>query len=236
MRQKPQKASKAKRTIVVCLVVFAIVSAAFCVYFFFIKKPETNTAPSQTPVTIHDGGGSGPAVGVDEFIAKALKLSPGIDLRATPNIVINPDSVSLFFPGEMFKGIELNEEFITTNRYIDARRAGDGRVIIEMSEERQLEFLFAFADDVEYNRQYFLSELAYVTAITYSEDMRFMYFFVNAKMNKDILYELPYIFSNFLENYQMMLGKEAWSLMTVVDDSTNKPMFGLVFPGGIEVN
>ena len=175
--------------------------------------------------------------GSDEYFAPdGQKIIPDVDLQATPNIIDHGESVTLFFPESMFDGVDINEEYVETNRFIQAYTSDDGRVAVEMSKERQLEFLFAFKDDVDYNREYFMSELGYLKDIVYTEDMRSAYFFVDSGMDKEILYELPYIFSGFFENYQQMLGQELWVLLTVVDAQTSRPMFCLIFPGGIEIS
>lgn len=174
-------------------------------------------------------------IGVDDIVTRAKRISPDVDLSATPNIKDTGSGVSLVFPGKMFEGVELNDEFIEVNRYIKASKAFDGKVVIEMSGERQREFLDAFSADVEYNARYFLSEVEYVSDILCAEDMRSMCFFMDADMDKHILYELPFVFSYFLENYQMMLGQEVWALMTIVDNKTNKPVFSLLFPDSVEI-
>jgi len=162
-------------------------------------------------------------------------IVPDVDLSAAPNIIDHGNSVTLFFPGTMFDGIDLDDEYVEVNRFIRAYEDDKGRIAIEMTKERQLEFLYAFKGDIDYNREYFVSELGYLDDIIYTEDMRTCYFFVDGRMSKEILFEAPYIFSGFFENYQQMLGQEQWVLMTIVDMNTDELLYGLIFPGGIEV-
>ena len=151
-------------------------------------------------------------------------------LDEQPNLIDHGDSVSISFPEQMFEGVELSKEFIEVNRYIDAFTNSDGSVTVVMSKERQQEFLWAYRDDVDYNIDYFVSELDYLKAITYSEDFRLMDIYVDGATDEEELYYMPYFFSLPFENYQMLLGQRIWMTMRVIDAETDETLLSLVFP------
>ena len=148
----------------------------------------------------------------------------------SPNLTDHGDSVTIIFPEQMFAGVELSDEFVEVNGYIAATRKIDGRVSIVMSKERQALFLSAFRGDVDYNIEYFLSEIDYLKGVAYSDDLRYMDIYVDGKTDKGVLFEIPYFFSGPFEQYQYMLGQEIRSTMNVIDAESKQTIFTLVFP------
>ena len=173
----------------------------------------------------HDGAGN---PGAGAYPAPTGAYPDGLDEQ--PNLVDHGESVSISFPEQMFEGVELSKEFIEVNRYIDAFTNDDGSVTVVTSKERQQEFLRAYRDDVNYNIGYFISELDYLKAITYSEDFRLMDIYVDGATDVEELYYMPYFFSLPFENYQMLLGQRIWMTMRVIDAETDEILLELVFP------
>ncbi|MEL7624636.1 MAG: hypothetical protein AAGU12_13795 [Clostridiales bacterium] len=150
--------------------------------------------------------------------------------REQPNLVDNGDSVSLTFPAEMFEGVELSQEFKEVNHYIEAIKNPDGRVTITMTKERQQEFLTSIKDTVDYNIEYFKSELDYLKEIKYAEDFTAMEIYVAGNTDKDTLRELPYFFSLPFEQYQQMLGQEPEVAIAVIDEKNGEVLLRMDFP------
>ena len=153
-----------------------------------------------------------------------------VEVDEHPNLVDLGDDVAITFPAEMFEGVELSDAFIKTNDYIDAVRNEDGRVTITMSKTRQQEFMNAFRSDVDYNIEYFISEVDYVKYITFRDDFTSMELYVDGDTDRSILPELPYFFSYPFEQYQLMEGREVHFTITVYDAETKVAIMQLVFP------
>ncbi|MDR0469663.1 MAG: hypothetical protein LBH09_06780 [Peptococcaceae bacterium] len=147
-----------------------------------------------------------------------------------PNLVDYGDSVAITFSEQMFEGVELSDEFIEINGYIDGMRNDDGSVTIVMSKSRQQMFLSSFREDVNFNIEYFLSEIDYLKDIAFSDDMRYMDIYVDGSTEIEILYEMPYFFSLPLEQYQITLGQEVRTTISVIDADTKATIMTLVFP------
>jgi hypothetical protein len=147
-----------------------------------------------------------------------------------PNLIDYGDTVAITYPKEMFEGVELSDLFFEFNDYVGGTKNGDGSVTIVMSKARQQMFLTSFRDDVNYNIEYFLSEIDYLKDFAFSDDMRYMDIYVDGSMDVEILYEMPYFFSLPFEQYQITLGQEVHSTMTVIDADTGKTIFTLIFP------
>jgi hypothetical protein len=167
------------------------------------------------------GGGAGNGNG---------KSGGGNGEREQPWLTDHGDSVSLTFPGPMFEGVELSQEFKTVNNYLDAVKNPDGTVTITMTKERQQEFLTAIKDTVDYNIEYFKSELDYLREIKYTGDFTVMEIYVAAGTDQDSLRELPYFFSLPFEQYQQMLGQEPQVTISVLEDQTGKVLLTMDFP------
>jgi hypothetical protein len=150
--------------------------------------------------------------------------------REQPWLTDHGDSVSLTFPEPMFEGVELSQEFKTVNNYLDAVKNPDGTVTITMTKERQQEFLTAIKDTVDYNIEYFKSELDYLQEIRYAEDFTVMEIEVAADTDQSFLQELPYFFSLPFEQYQQMLGQEPQITISVLDHETGKVLLTMDFP------
>ncbi len=177
------------------------------------------------------GDGSGGNAGDIKGGNGVSESNPGDSAeREHPYLVDNGDSVSLTFPGAMFEGVELSQEFKTVNNYIDAIKNRDGTVTITMTKERQQEFLTSIKDTVDYNIEYFKSELDYLKEIKYAEDFTAMEILVDSDMDKDNLRELPYFFSLPFEQYQQMLGQEPQVSISVLDQENGKVLLKLDFP------
>ena len=166
---------------------------------------------------------------------KAQLASAGVDLKATPNVSEKGGGVAIVYPKAMFDGVDVSDEFIEVNEYIDGYVNDDGSVTIVMSKERQQEFLAAYKDDVDYNIEYFIPRIDYLERITYTDDFRTMDIFVDGSTDIEILYELPFFFSMPFENYQLTLGQNIWMVMNVADAKTGEIILSLVFPDADEM-
>ena len=151
-------------------------------------------------------------------------------LEGQPNLADHGDSVSITFPAEMFEGVELSPEFIEVNDYIGAETNNDGTVTITMSKELQRSFMAAFQSDVDYNIEYFTSEVDYLKEITYTEDMRSMQMYVEGYTDDDLLPQLIYFFCYPFEQYQFMLGQNVYFVITVYDAKTGEVVSSLTYP------
>ena len=151
-------------------------------------------------------------------------------LDEQPNLVDHGDSVSITFPAEMFEGVDLSPEFIEVNDYIAAVKNADDTVTITMSKALQENFMNSFRGDVDYNIDYFISEVGYLTKITYTDDMRSMQLYVEDYDNDDLLIQLLYFFCYPFEQYQFMLGQNVYFVMTVIDGKTGEVVTELAYP------
>jgi hypothetical protein len=146
-----------------------------------------------------------------------------------PNLVDHGDSVSITFSQEMFENVELSDEFVEVNDYIGAVRNSDGTVTIQMSKQRQQLFLDAFRGDIDYNAEYFISEVDFLHKVTYAPDLRSLDIYVTGGTPEADIQEILYLFIWPLEQYQIMLGREVHIALTAYNSKTEEAILSIEF-------
>ena len=157
----------------------------------------------------------------------AAYLPPG---EATPYMEDLGDSVAILFPGDMFADVDLDEEFLEVNEYLDGYANPDGSVTLVMSKARQKTFLAAYRDDIDYNIDYFIQEIDFLRDITYTADFRSMDIYVDGDTDPGEYYWIPEFFSAPFYYYQQLQGREIWMNMTVLDAATHETLLEKAYP------